>query len=132
MDPDLDRLRGALDGQFRVEHEIGRGGMGVVYRAHDLKLDRVVALKTLPTALANDPTVRERFLREARTAAKLTHPNIVPVFRADDANGVAYIVMAFVDGTTLAGRGPLPPADAIPILVDAARALGYAHTHGVI
>ena len=132
MDADLDRLRSALDGQFRVEHEIGRGGMGVVYRAHDLKLDRVVAIKTLPSTLATDPTVRERFLREARTAAKLTHPNIVPVFRADDADGVAYIVMAFIDGTTLAGRGPLPAPDAIPILVDAARALGYAHAHGVI
>ncbi len=135
-DRDRDRLVEAVDGQFRVEAELGRGGMGVVYRALDLKLDRTVAIKVLPDRLGQDAVIRERFLREARTAAKLTHPNIVPVFRADDADGLAYFVMGYVDGETLAERvrraGPLPPAAAVPLLVDAARALAYAHARGVI
>jgi len=135
-DRDRDRLVEAVDGQFRIEAELGRGGMGVVYRALDLKLDRTVAIKVLPDRLGQDAVIRERFLREARTAAKLTHPNIVPVFHADDADGLAYFVMGYVDGETLADRvrraGPLAPAAAVPLLVDAARALAYAHARGVI
>ena len=126
----------ALRGQFRIERELGRGGMGVVYLAHDERLDRMVALKVLPAALAAEPHTRERFLREARTAARLAHPNIVPVYRADEAGGSAYFAMAYVDGESLADRvrdrGPLPPADAVPILRDVAWALAYAHARGVV
>jgi serine/threonine-protein kinase len=125
----------ALNGQYEVEREIGRGGMGVVYLARDLRLDRMVAIKTLPPALAGDTTVRERFLREARTAARLNHPNIVPIHRADEINGQVFFVMGFVDGDSLAARlaaAPMSPRDAVPILRDVAAALGYAHKHGVI
>jgi serine/threonine-protein kinase len=126
----------ALAGQYEVEREIGRGGMGVVYLARDLRLDRMVAIKTLPPSLASDQTVRERFLREARTAARLSHPNIVPVHRADEVGGQVFFVMGFVDGDSLAGRlaetAALSPKQALPILRDVAAALAYAHRHGVI
>jgi predicted Ser/Thr protein kinase len=129
-------LAEALRGQFLVERELGRGGMGVVYLARELQLDRLVALKVLPPLLATQPDTRERFLREARTAARLAHPNVVPVYRADEAGGTAFFAMAFVDGETLAerlrDRGPLPPAAAVPILRASAWALAYAHARGVV
>ncbi|MDF1504813.1 serine/threonine-protein kinase [Roseisolibacter sp. H3M3-2] len=129
-------LAAALAGQLRVLRELGRGGMGVVFLARDEPLDRLVALKVLPAALAAQPATRERFLREARTAARLAHPNVVPVYRADAAGGTAYFTMAFVDGESLADRlrdrGPLPAADAVPILRDVAYALAYAHARGVV
>jgi serine/threonine-protein kinase len=129
-------LADALRGQFQVQRELGRGGMGVVYLARDERLDRLVALKVLPAALAAQAPTRERFLREARTAARLAHPNIVPVYRADEAGGSAYFAMAFVDGESLAervrDRGPMAPADAVPILRDVAWALAYAHARGVV
>jgi len=113
-------LAEALRGQFVVERELGRGGMGVVWLAREVQLDRLVALKVLPPLLATNPETRERFLREARTAARLAHPNVVPVYRADEAGGTAFFAMAFVDGETLADRlrdrGPLPPAAAVPVL----------------
>jgi serine/threonine-protein kinase len=121
----------ALDGQYAVEREVGRGGMGVVYLARDLKLDRPVAIKTLPPHLAADPKVRDRFLREARTAASLSHPNIVPIHRADELGGHVFFVMGYVDGASLAQRvadhGPLGVRDALVMLRDVALALGYAH-----
>src|SRR4051812_22823724 len=125
----------ALTGQYEVEREIGRGGMGVVHLARDLRLDRMVAIKTLPPSLQDDASVRERFLREARTAARLNHPNIVPIHRADEVAGQVFFVMGFVDGDSLAAKlasGPLSPRDALPILRDVAQALGYAHKHGVV
>jgi predicted Ser/Thr protein kinase len=129
-------LAQALAGQFRVERDLGRGGMGVVYLARELKLDRLVALKVLPAVLAREPATLERFLREARTAAHLAHPNVVPVYRADEAGGTAFFAMAFVEGESLADRvrdrGPLPPADAVPILRSVAWALAYAHARGVV
>ena len=129
-------LSQALSGQFRVERHLGRGGMGVVYLARELKLDRLVALKVLPATLASDPTTLERFLREARTAARLAHPNVVPVYRADEAGGTAFFAMAFIEGESLADRvrdrGPLPPSDAVPILRSVAWALAYAHARGVV
>ncbi|MDP1889357.1 MAG: serine/threonine-protein kinase [Gemmatimonadaceae bacterium] len=129
-------LAAALAGQFRVEREIGRGGMGVVYLARDLKLDRLVALKVLPSLLATQPVTRERFLREARTAARLAHPNVVPIYRADEAGDTAFFAMAFVDGESLADRlrtrGPFAPAEAVRILRDVAWALAYAHASGVV
>ena len=129
-------LAAALVGQFQVQRELGRGGMGVVLLARDERLDRLVALKVLPPSLAAQPVTRERFLREARTAARLSHPNVVPIYRADEAGGTAFFAMAYVDGESLADRlrdrGPLPPADAVPILRDVAWALAYAHARGVV
>jgi len=126
----------ALDGQFELQRELGRGGMGVVYLAHDVKLDRAVAIKILPPHLAAEPETRERFLREARTAAHLAHPNVVPVHRADEIAGYAFFVMAFVEGESLAerlaARGPFPPADAVRVVRDVAWALAYAHARGVV
>jgi len=119
-----------------LEREIGRGGMGIVYRGVDVRLDRPVAVKVLPESLADVPGVRERFLREARTAAKLSHQNIVPIYRADELRGVVFIVMAFVDGESLAerlgARGALPASEIMPILRDVAAALDHAHAHGVV
>lgn len=133
---DFARFAAALDGQYTLECEIGRGGMGVVYRAHDLRLDRRVAIKTLPPHLANDSTVRERFLREARTAGGLSHSHIVPVHRADELSGHVFFVMGYVDGESLAqrirDRGPLEARETARVLRDVSDALGYAHRRGVI
>jgi serine/threonine-protein kinase len=130
------RFAAALAGQYELEREIGRGGMGIVYLARDLKLDRRVAIKTLPPHLAADPTVRERFLREARTAGRLSHPNIVQIHRADELDGHVFFVMGFVDGESLAQRirrqGRLDPREVRQELRDVASALGFAHEHGVI
>jgi serine/threonine-protein kinase len=133
---ELGMLQEALAGRYVVERELGRGGMGVVFLARDLTLERDVALKLLPTGLAAQPELRERFLREARTAAALSHPNIVPIHAVEAQNGFVYYAMGFVDGETLAERvrrvGPLPPADAGRILQEAAWALSYAHGRGVV
>ncbi|MEP7382013.1 MAG: serine/threonine-protein kinase, partial [Gemmatimonadota bacterium] len=136
IDTEFPGLTAALAGAYRIERELGRGGMGVVFLARDERLDRAVALKVLPPALANDPVVRERFLREARTAAQLSHPNIVPVYSADHAGGWAYFAMAYIDGESLGERiaslGPLPPAEVVRLMRDAAWALAYAHARGVV
>jgi len=120
----------------RLAGELGRGGMGVVYLARDVLLDRQVALKVLPPSLGADPDVRVRFLREARTAAQLSHPHIVPVHRADERGGFAFFAMWLVDGETLGARvkdrGPLPPGDVVRHLREVAWALAYAHARGVI
>lgn len=110
--------------------------MGVVLLARDLRLDRLVAIKTLPQHLAEDATIRERFLREARTAAALAHPRIVPIHHADEIDGVVHFAMGFVDGGSVADllreHGRLTPAQALPLLLDIAAALGYAHGRGVV
>ena len=135
-DADSAALRDALAGQYLLERELGRGGMGVVHLARDVHLDRHVAIKSLPPALGNQVDLRERFLREARTAAALSHPHIVPIYRADELGGHAFFVMAFVDGESLADRvrdrGPLPPAEAVRWLREVAWALAYAHARGVV
>ena len=126
----------ALAPDYKVLGELGRGGMGIVYLALDVNLDREVAVKVLPAHLTEPSGVRDRFLREARTAAKLSHPNIVPVYRADQKDGVVFFVMRHVDGESLAERlasgGPLAPLDAARLLEQVALALDYAHTRGVI
>jgi eukaryotic-like serine/threonine-protein kinase len=136
IDTDLPGLRDALAGQYALERELGRGGMGIVLQARDEKLDRRVALKVLPPQLSLQPATRERFLREARLAAQLAHPNIVPIYRADEIGGFAFFAMGLVDGESLgarvAARGPLPAAEAVPYLRDAAWALAYAHARGVV
>ena len=126
----------AVAGQYELEREIGRGGMGIVYVARDVRLDRMVALKTLPPHLSADPLVRERFLREARTAGALSHANIVPIHRADELRGQVFFVMGYVQGPSLAQRirdlGRIPALEAVRALRDVADALGYAHSRGVI
>src|SRR5688500_13790859 len=127
-------LAAALGGQYELERELGRGGMGVVFLARDLKLERPVAIKTLLPHLVADERVRERFIREARTAAALAHPGIVPIHRADEVNGQVFFVMGFVEGASLAqqvrDRGSLPPREVAGYLRDVAAALGAAHERG--
>ena len=116
----VDRLfldfQAALAGRYSLERELGRGGMGVVYLAREVRLDRPVAIKVLPPSKARDARLRERFLREARTAAKLSHPNIIPIFTVDETEEFVFFAMAFVEGETLTQRvrerGPLPPGGA--------------------
>src|SRR6266568_5815282 len=108
-------LQAALTGRYSLERELGRGGMGVVYLAREVRLDRPVAIKVLPPAGASQPALRERFLREARTAAKLSHPNIIAIHAVDEAQGFVFFAMAYVEGETItdrvAARGPLPPSE---------------------
>jgi hypothetical protein len=133
---ELATLRAALRGQYAIERELGRGGMGIVLLARDERLDRPVALKVLPPALADVRDTRERFLREARMAAQLSHPNIVPVHRADEIGGYAFFAMGYVEGETLADRlhdrGALPAAEVVRILREVAWALAYAHARGIV
>ncbi len=135
-DPLLDRLMVAVGTQYLVDAEIGRGGMAVVYRATDLRLNRRVAIKVLPPELAFNADVRERFLREAQTAAQLSHPGIVPIYTVDEREGIVYFVMALVDGESLAerlAREPrLPISEARRLLSAVADALAYAHEQGVV
>jgi serine/threonine-protein kinase len=136
LDPQFFALQEALAGTYSLEAEGGRGGMGIVYLAQDVRLDRPVALKVLPQHLSSKPELRERFLREARTAAKLSHPNIVPIFAVDEVGQFVYFVMAYVAGQTLGhrvqDRGPLPPSEGARLLKELGWALAYAHSQGVI
>ncbi|MEO8451300.1 MAG: serine/threonine-protein kinase [Gemmatimonadota bacterium] len=129
-------LQDLLAGEYVLERELGRGGMGVVYLARESRLDRLVAVKVLPRHLGANPDLRERFIREAKTAAQLSHPNIVNIFRADEVGGYAFFTMAFIEGESLAdrirARGPLSPAEAVRVLREAAWALAYAHARGVV
>src|SRR5688500_156485 len=129
-------LQAALAGEYSIHRELGRGGMGIVYLARDVQLDRDVAIKVLPLHLAQIPASRERFMREARTAAGLSHPHIVPIHRVGEASGFVFFVMSLVEGETLGERlrtrGPLPPADATRILREVAWALAYAHGRGIV
>jgi serine/threonine protein kinase len=125
-----------LDATYELDREIGRGGMGIVYRAKDRRLKRTVAIKLLPPELAFRSEIRSRFLREAETAAQLSHPSIVPIFSVDEKDGLVFFVMAFVDGDTLAkrihDRGALDPVEVRRILREVGDALAYAHSHGVV
>ena len=129
-------LQEVLAGRYSIERELGRGGMGVVLLARDVALDRVVAIKLLPPELAASTGRREQFLREARTAAGLSHPNIVPIHVVEEHGDLVFFVMGFVDGETLRERvvraGPLTPRYAMKVLQEVARALGYAHQRGVV
>ena len=139
-DPTVDWLflafQSAVVGRYSLERELGRGGMGVVYLAREVRLDRPVAIKLLPPELAAQPQLRDRFMREARTAARLSHPYIVPIHAVDEIGEFVFYVMAYVDGETLAqrvtARGPLPPSDATRVLREVAWALAYAHAQGVV
>ena len=132
----LNDLRAALAGLYDIEAPIARGGMALVYLARERRLDRPVAIKVLHPDLARDDTHRLRFLREARTVAQLTHPNIVPIFTVGEVEGFVFFAMAYVTGETLAqrvtARGPLDPHTAGGILCDIGEALDYAHARGVV
>ena len=123
-------------GKYRIIRRLGRGGMGVVYEAEDMRLERRVALKFLPPGLMADPTSRERFIHEARTASSLDHPNICTIHEIDETeDGGLYIVMACYPGESLKERltrGDLEPAEAIRIAAEVAEGLGKAHEHGII
>ncbi|MBL0169596.1 MAG: serine/threonine protein kinase [Gemmatimonadaceae bacterium] len=129
-------VENALCATYEVDQEIGRGGMGIVYRARDKRLKRHVAIKLLPPELSFRRDVRTRFLREAETAAQLSHPNIVPIYSVDEVGNLVFFVMALIDGDNLAKqlqkRGPLPIEDVRRWLTEVGEALAYAHSRGVI
>jgi hypothetical protein len=131
-----DRLAQATGGRYRIDEELGRGGMAVVFAATDLRLKRAVAIKVLPPELAFRSDVRERFLREAQMAAGLAHPNIVPVFAVEEVDGLVFMVMGRVHGETLAQRLHRQPQLDIAltrrILRETADALAHAHARGVV
>ncbi len=132
----LPELQHALAGRYVLERRLGRGGMGIVYLARELRLDRQVAIKLLPPAKGLDPVARQRFLHEARTAARFSHPNIVPIFAVDEIEELVFFAMAYVEGHTLGQRiregGPLGPEEGARVLQEVARALAYAHARGVV
>jgi serine/threonine protein kinase len=130
------RLAEALGDAYTIEGEVGRGGMGVVYRARDERLQRRVAIKVLPPELAFQQDIRERFTREAQTAARLSHPHIVPIHSVGEGQGLVYFVMGYVDGESVAARirrrGQLPVEEVRRIMKETADALGAAHALSVI
>src|SRR6059058_3272607 len=129
-------LQAALAGRYSLERELGRGGMGIVYLARDVRLDRPVAIKLLPPSLAAHQDLRDRFIREARTAGRLSHPYIVPIHSVDEVGDFVFYVMAYIDGETVAervaSRGPMPPHDVARILREVSWALAYAHAQDVV
>ncbi|HEU5171471.1 MAG TPA: protein kinase [Gemmatimonadales bacterium] len=133
---ELDLVREALATEYEILEELGRGGMALVYRAKDKHLEREVAVKVLPFTLAFDAEFVERFQREARTAAQLEHPNIIPIYRVGRSGRVIYFVMKFLRGgslsTVLAERKTLTPPEIRRLLVEAGSALGYAAQRGIV
>ncbi len=131
-----DRGRKLTFGNYVVEDELGRGGMGVVLRARHRRMKRLVAVKVLPAEMTSDDEAIARFQREVEAAAQLTHPNIVAAHDADEINGQQILVMEFVDGRDLASvvktKGPLSVEEAVDCVLQAARGLAYAHERGVI
>ena len=132
----LDAIRSALSERYAIQSELGRGGMGIVYLARDLRLDRPVALKILPPLDALSERRRQEFLREAKLAAGLSHPNIVPVHALELAGDTLCIALSYVRGESLRERiertGPSAPETGMRILLDLARALDHAHAHGIV
>src|ERR1700758_2222376 len=124
------------NGRYELRSQIARGGTAQVYRAHDLLLDRPVALKVLIPELSSDHSFVDRFRREAQAAANLSHPNIVSVFDWGESESTYFIVMEFVDGEPLSSiirpQAPLGPAHTAAIGADIAKALSFAHRHGVV
>jgi serine/threonine protein kinase len=136
VDPLLDQLRAAVAADYEVERELGRGGMAIVYKAREVELRRPVALKVLPPEMAVTPSIAERFKREARLAASLEHPHIVPVYRVGQAAGLQYMAMKFVEGCaiddTIKANGALPLEAVLLVLRAAASALAAAHERGIV
>jgi len=133
---DAAAVREALKDEYELEKELGRGGMAIVFKARDKSLEREVAIKVLPFSLSFDAEFVERFQREARTSAKLEHPNIIPIYRVGKSGRVIFFVMKFLRGKPLSdvieARGALPVPEIKRVLIEAARALGYAHKHGIV
>lgn len=133
---DLERVRERLGDRYAIERELGRGGMGTVYLARDVRLDRAVALKVLPPEFAIDASLRERFLRETRTSASFSHPNIVPVHAVEESDDLVAFAMGYVEGESLGERvrrlGPLGVRELVRLLQDIGYALAYAHGRGVV
>ena len=132
----FESIRRAIGDRYTLERELGRGGMGTVYLARDVRLDRPVALKVLLPEFATQSGLRDRFLRETRTAASFSHPNIVPVYAVEDGEDYLAYAMGFVEGETLTERvaraGPLPVRELVRIVQDVGYALAYAHGRGVV
>ncbi len=133
----MTRLVGMLlSNRYRLDAQVGTGGMSTVYRAFDQTLERQVAIKLLHRQIADDPDQLERFSREARAVAQLSHPHIVTVIDAGEEDGRPYIVFEFVDGETLKERirrdGPMPVDEAVAYAIEIARALGYAHQRNIV
>ena len=133
---DLDLVRSGLDDEYEILEELGRGGMGIVYRARERQLEREVAIKVLPFTLAFDRELVERFLREARTAAALEHTNIVPIYRVGRRGDVIFFVMKLLRGQSVSDRlkakGRLTAGETRQVIIETAAALGYAHRRGVV
>jgi predicted Ser/Thr protein kinase len=133
---EIDLVRAALAPDYEVIEELGRGGMAVVYKAREVALDREVAIKVLPSLLAIDEEFVERFTHEARTAGKLEHPNIVPIYRVGQQGQVTYFVMKYLRGQSLSAilrdRTKIPVREVQRILIECASALGYAARFGVV
>jgi serine/threonine protein kinase len=133
---ETDLVREALAAEYEVLEELGRGGMALVYRARDRQLEREVAIKVLPFSLAFDAEFVERFQREARTAAQLEHPNIIPIYRVGRSGRVIYFVMKFLRGgslsTVVGERKKLSPPEIRRLLLEAGSALGYAAQRGIV
>ncbi len=131
-----ERLQRIIEGKYRIERLLGKGGMGQVFLAHDLALEREVAIKVLPPDVVQDDQVVRRFQQEAKTAAKLDHPNIIPIYRVESEGGLNYFVMKYISGTSLEDlldkKEPLPVPEIQRILWEAACALGHAHQRGVV
>jgi serine/threonine-protein kinase len=123
-------------GRYRIERTLGRGGMATVYLARDAELQRPVAVKVLAQDLSGDGSFRDRFLREARLAARLSHPNVVQVFDTGEADGQPYIVMEYVPGETVADlltrRRKVSPVEGVALVADACDGLQHAHDHGLV
>ena len=123
-------------GKYEIKGELGSGAMGVVYRAEDPRLGRLVALKTTNAEVASNPSLLKRFYREAQAAAQLTHPNIVTIYEIDEANGLPFIAMEFLEGENLqkiiAERREVPILKKLQIIIDTCKGLDYAHQHGVV
>src|SRR6476469_5241932 len=119
---------------YRIEAFVGRGGMGLVYRAVEIALDRVVALKVIAPELVEDDGVRARFLREARAAAAIEHPHVIPIHAAGERGGIAYLAMRFIDGDDLRAKvrrgGPLSVERALEVVEQAASGLDAIHHAG--
>ena len=132
----LQRVRMVLAGEYDVERELARGGMGVIYKATEVGLRRSVALKVLPPEMGQSVKTAERFKREARMVAELDHPNIIPVYRVGQLGGVFFIAMKFIEGRSLGlildTQGALPVPVALQVLRGAARALAYAHERHIV